>query len=78
LNLRAGLARAEDDVEDEGMDVEGEDQESETSVTGEEEAVEQTGPGASPDADTTILFTAPVGSSNLGEFIIKYNSLYIV
>jgi hypothetical protein len=48
------------------VDVEGEDLEQETSVTGEEEAADKTGPGASPDADTTILFTAPLGSSNLG------------
>ncbi|XP_059488624.1 translocon-associated protein subunit alpha [Neocloeon triangulifer] len=59
------LVRAEDDIDDEGVDVEGEDLEVETSVTGDEEAAEPTGPGASPDAETTILFTSPVGSSNL-------------
>lgn len=64
--IPSGLARAEDDLDDEGVDVEGEDLEQETSVTGDEEAADKTGPGASPDADTTILFTAPLGSSNLG------------
>ncbi|KAK9502849.1 hypothetical protein O3M35_011543 [Rhynocoris fuscipes] len=49
----------EDDVDDEMVDVEGE----ETAVTGEdavEEEETQDKPGGSPDADTTILFTKPV------------------
>ncbi|XP_073968946.1 signal sequence receptor subunit 1 l(1)G0320 isoform X1 [Rhodnius prolixus] len=48
----------EDDVDDEMVDVEGE----ETAVTGEdavEEEESQEKPGGSPDADTTILFTKP-------------------
>lgn len=48
----------EDDVDDEMVDVEGED----TAVVGEdapEEEEAQDKPGGSPDADTTILFTKP-------------------
>jgi translocon-associated protein subunit alpha len=60
LTVNGGfLARAqEDDVDDEMVDVEGE----ETAVTGEEGAGEEEAadkPGGSPDADTTILFTKP-------------------
>lgn len=50
--------RAEDDdVDDEMVDVEGE----ETAVVGEDAPEEeaQDKPGGSPDADTTILFTKP-------------------
>ncbi|XP_014276904.1 translocon-associated protein subunit alpha isoform X1 [Halyomorpha halys] len=56
---RGGVARAqEDDVDDEMVDVEGE----ETAVVGEdapEEEEAQDKPTGSPDADTTILFTKP-------------------
>lgn len=68
------VARAEDDIEDD-VDVEGEDgdadTDSETAVTdeGEEEETDTTGPTASPDGETTILFTKPVGVSNLGEHV---------
>lgn len=56
------------DADDEAVDVEGEDgdAETETAVTeDEEEHDEPAGPGPSPDAETTVLFTKPVGSSNL-------------
>nr|CAD7195482.1 unnamed protein product [Timema douglasi] len=53
------FAKAEDDVDDDEMvDVEGEGDE--TSVTDEGGEEDETQPGASPDADTTILFIKPI------------------
>ena len=62
----------EDDVDDEMVDVEGEGDES--SVT--DEGIEEDGsqPSASPDADTTILFTKPIVTStsgNFGKFVVE-------
>lgn len=61
------VAYAQDDDVDDDVDVEGEGED--TAVTdegGDEDDLTQT--GASPDADTTILFTKPVtAASSLGE-----------
>lgn len=72
----------DEDVEDEMVDVEGEGDE--TSVTDEGGDEDETQPGASPDADTTILFTKPIAPStagnlelpagNLVEFLVGFNN----
>ncbi|XP_067003913.2 translocon-associated protein subunit alpha [Anabrus simplex] len=72
----------EDDAEDEMVDVEGEGDE--TSVTDEGSEDDETQPGASADADTTILFTKPVPSASSGnlelpagnvvEFLVGFNN----
>jgi hypothetical protein len=54
----------DDDGDDEIVDVEGEGDESSVTEEGGEEDEEQ--PRASPDADTTILFTRPVVSGTSG------------
>jgi translocon-associated protein subunit alpha len=58
----------DDDADDEIVDVEGEGDGDESSVIeeGREEDAEQL--RASPDADTTILFTRPVVSGTSGNF----------
>ncbi|KAF6202487.1 hypothetical protein GE061_002889 [Apolygus lucorum] len=62
-NQNFGVRAEEDDVEDDMVDVEGE----ETAVTGEdaveeEEAPAESGQGGSPDAQTMMLFTKPLVS----------------
>lgn len=76
------FAKAEDeDLEDEIVDVEGESEE--TSVTDEGGEEDDTQPGASADADTTILFTKPTQSSsgnlelpagNIVEFLVGFSN----
>ncbi|KAK7790098.1 hypothetical protein R5R35_005656 [Gryllus longicercus] len=76
------FAVAEDeDIEDEMVDVEGESEE--TSVTDEGTDDDEAQPGASSDADTTILFTKPTQSTsgnlelpagNIVEFLVGFNN----
>lgn len=63
------MAYAEDELEDELVDVEGEGENEDVAVTEEDE--EDSNSKASPDADTTILFTKPIvtGSTQMGKFI---------
>lgn len=66
----------DDDADDEIVDVEGEADESAIIEEGGED--DETQPRASPDADTTILFTRPVVSGapgNLGWCIMISNFL---
>ncbi|KAJ9590965.1 hypothetical protein L9F63_016009 [Diploptera punctata] len=63
----------EDDVDDEMVDVEGEGDESSVTDEGGEEDGSQ--PGASPDADTIILFTKPVTTSTSGNLELPAGNL---
>ncbi|PNF14198.1 Translocon-associated protein subunit alpha [Cryptotermes secundus] len=68
------VARAEeDDADDEIVDVEGESDESSVTEEGGEE--EEAQPRASPDADTTILFTRPVISGTSGNLELPAGNL---
>lgn len=65
------MAFAEDPIDEEEADVEGEVEEGDVVVTeGEEEDDEELQSRASPDADTMLLFTKPSsqGASQLGKF----------
>lgn len=68
------MAYAEDELEDELVDVEGEVDEGTDDVAITEEDDEEVKTTTSPDADTTILFIKPIttGSSQMGMFIIFY------
>lgn len=65
------MACAEDELEDELVDVEGENDADDVAVTDEDEDEAKT--TTSPDADTTILFTKPiiVGSSQMGTLLAQ-------
>lgn len=71
------MAYAEDELEDELVDVEGEGENEDVAVTEEDE--EDTNSKASPDADTMILFTKPIvtGAAQMGKTIRILNNFQL-